>query len=121
MVQLRCLGRSGCCLRIRGSCARGQHLGAAGRAHQRVCEDAGEGVDVDGGVANPIVDLDNPDGGVANPIADPNLDGGSSSNDGSTVVDYHNEVVNIAGRFTWLRANVTNYANGYIAKVTVSY
>ena len=96
--------------------------GGGGVANPIVDPDPNSGaVNPDGGVANPIVDLDNPDGGVANPIADPNLDGGSSSNDGSTVVDYHNEVVNIAGRFTWLRASVTNYANGYIAKVTVSY
>ena len=100
----------------------GAGAGGGGVANPIVDPDPNSGaVNPDGGVANPIVDLDNPDDGVANPIADPNLDGGSSSNDGSTVVDYHNEVVNITGRFTWLRASVTNYANGYIAKVTVSY
>ena len=100
----------------------GAGQGGGGVANPIVDPDPNGGaVNPDGGVANPIIDLDNPDGGVSNPIADPNQDGGSSNNDGSTVVDYHNEVVNITGRFTWLRASVTNYANGYIAKVTVSY
>lgn len=44
---------------------------------------------------------------------------GSSANDSSA--QYWNEVQNITGRFTWLRVKVTDFTQGVINKVTVSY
>ena len=44
---------------------------------------------------------------------------GSSANDSSA--QYWNEVQNITGRFTWVRAKVTGFTQGVINKVIVSY
>lgn len=40
--------------------------------------------------------------------------------DGSSLTD-DNEVANLTGRFTWIRAKVTDFTQGVINKVTVSY
>ena len=65
----------------------------------------------DGGVA-PMA------GGVANPIANP---GDGSTIDGSTEFVNQNEAHNILGRFCWIRAKVSNYTQGTIHKVILSY
>ena len=44
---------------------------------------------------------------------------GSSAND--STAKYWNEVQNVTGRFTWIRAKVTDFTQGVILKVTVSY
>ena len=80
----------------------------------------------------------NPDGGVA-PMAggavqqpsNPNQGGGavqqpSNPNDGSTIdgsteFENQNEAHNILGRFCWIRAKVSNYTQGTIHKVILSY
>ena len=44
---------------------------------------------------------------------------GSSANDSSS--QYWNEVQNITGRFTWVRVKVSDFTQGVINKVIVSY
>ena len=44
---------------------------------------------------------------------------GSSANDSSA--QYWNEVQNITGRFTWARVKVSDFTQGVINKITISY